>query len=273
MSGEDAPTGGYAMVPAWLMAQKPSRAALAVYVTLALRGTFHPGVGEYGDCHPSHSGVARAIGCDRSTVKRAIRELETLGALVRAARADDRGDQTSSSYRLIFGALVGPLPDVKSTGGVTHDPTPGVTHDPTPGSPMTPNPEPSYPEPIDPENDDSLRSSSVLASNETKLAARRRGTRLPAGWAPGESAIAWTAEHLRGTSVDPDRELDQFRDFWAAKAGENATKLDWTAAWRTWIRNAIDRTPSRNGHRPSTTDQRVAQAAEVAERFRRMETS
>ncbi|MGF6174728.1 hypothetical protein [Ensifer sp. 4252] len=33
-------------------------------------------------------------------------------------------------------------------------------------------------------------------------------------------------------------EFDKFRDYWNAKAGKDATKLDWPATWRNWLRNA-----------------------------------
>jgi hypothetical protein len=39
------------------------------------------------------------------------------------------------------------------------------------------------------------------------------------------------------------RELDQFRDHWTAKSGRDAVKRDWQAAWRTWVRNAVEFKP------------------------------
>lgn len=35
-------------------------------------------------------------------------------------------------------------------------------------------------------------------------------------------------------------ELAKFRDHWAAKTGQDATKADWMAAWRNWVRKAIE---------------------------------
>ena len=37
-------------------------------------------------------------------------------------------------------------------------------------------------------------------------------------------------------------EAAKFADFWHAKAGKDAAKLDWCATWRNWCRNA---TPSK----------------------------
>lgn len=67
-----------------------------------------------------------------------------------------------------------------------------------------------------------------------------RGTRLPKDWqlprAWGDWALAeypqWTAEKVR-------REGAAFRDHWCAKAGKDATKLDWLATWRNWCRSDI----------------------------------
>lgn len=38
--------------------------------------------------------------------------------------------------------------------------------------------------------------------------------------------------------VDPALEAARFVDFWAAKSGKDATKADWHATWRNWIRNS-----------------------------------
>lgn len=65
----------------------------------------------------------------------------------------------------------------------------------------------------------------------------RRGSRLPDDWvlpkAWGEWAIAhqptWTADHCRAVASN-------FADFWQAKAGKDATKLDWEKTWHTWVR-------------------------------------
>ena len=32
-------------------------------------------------------------------------------------------------------------------------------------------------------------------------------------------------------------EYDKFKDYWTAKSGQQATKLDWLATWRNWLRN------------------------------------
>jgi hypothetical protein len=39
------------------------------------------------------------------------------------------------------------------------------------------------------------------------------------------------------------RQADRFRDFWVAKAGKDAAKMNWEATWRNWIRRALDDRP------------------------------
>jgi len=65
------------------------------------------------------------------------------------------------------------------------------------------------------------------------------GTRLPTEWNIPDQWKAWALTYR------PDwdetrvvRESLVFRDYWHAKAGANARKVDWLATWRNWIRKA-----------------------------------
>ncbi|WP_239482858.1 hypothetical protein [Paraburkholderia sp. C35] len=80
---------------------------------------------------------------------------------------------------------------------------------------------------------------------------RARATRLPNDWELSKEALertvavtvtyaekltewaggAWSIQHTLF-------EAEKFRDYWAAKSGKDATKHDWPATWRNWIRNA-----------------------------------
>ncbi|UAX94538.1 hypothetical protein LAC81_10200 [Ensifer adhaerens] len=62
----------------------------------------------------------------------------------------------------------------------------------------------------------------------------RRASRLPAAFEPDWDFAAGLGFEPAEASV----EFDKFRDYWSAKAGRNATKLDWAATWRNWMRNA-----------------------------------
>lgn len=72
----------------------------------------------------------------------------------------------------------------------------------------------------------------------TPPATTKRGTRLPADWQLpltwGEWAMSerqqWTADDVRACA-------DRFRDYWISLSGQKATKTDWQATWRNWVRN------------------------------------
>ena len=62
-----------------------------------------------------------------------------------------------------------------------------------------------------------------------------RGTRLdPAMQLPDD----WR-EYCKANRPDLDaaKVFENFRDYWIAKSGQNSTKLDWAATWRTWVRH------------------------------------
>ena len=42
----------------------------------------------------------------------------------------------------------------------------------------------------------------------------------------------------QGFKGSAEREYQSFRDYWIAKSGAAATKLDWRATWRNWLRNS-----------------------------------
>lgn len=65
---------------------------------------------------------------------------------------------------------------------------------------------------------------------------RPRGTRLPKDWIPSELARQQMARER--PDIDLVAEHRKFTDHWQAKTGKDATKLDWDATWRNWIRNA-----------------------------------
>ena len=90
------------------------------------------------------------------------------------------------------------------------------------------------------------------ASNEASTASmpRKRATRLPDDWKPTEKDTAWQHEH-DVDDVTARREAEKFRDYWRAKAGRDATKIDWSATWRNWLRNVLERTPQRTGAQQS----------------------
>ena len=74
----------------------------------------------------------------------------------------------------------------------------------------------------------------------------RRASRLPADWKPDldDLAFAGTLGMVNGRA---EAEAERFRDFWTAKSGKDATKLDWSATWRNWVRRAAEQAPTMPG--------------------------
>lgn len=71
-----------------------------------------------------------------------------------------------------------------------------------------------------------------------------KGSRIPTDWQLPKSWGEWAMAE-KGLSAEQVRtEADKFADYWRAKPGKDATKLDWQATWRNWIRNAADRMPA-----------------------------
>lgn len=71
----------------------------------------------------------------------------------------------------------------------------------------------------------------------TPAAKAKRGTRLAPDWRLPRSWGEWALEHFHTTPDAVRAEAANFRDYWVGSAPPaKATKVDWQATWRTWIR-------------------------------------
>ena len=68
-------------------------------------------------------------------------------------------------------------------------------------------------------------------TNNHKPLERERASRIPPNFEPKPEPEA-------ESGIDRQLELANFRDYWTAKSGAQATKLDWQATWRQWARKA-----------------------------------
>lgn len=124
-----------------------------------------------------------------------------------------------------------------------------------------PEPEPE-PEPIE--------------KRTTSSSTGKRGTRIPNDFAMTQEMIAWGLENF--PNLNGEAITAEFVDYWRAVPGAKGIKLDWPATWRNWVRRKGENggptaihgrgTPAGPGPRPSTTDQRVAQAYAAAEQVK-----
>jgi hypothetical protein len=83
------------------------------------------------------------------------------------------------------------------------------------------------------------------SSSSKESAPRKRAARLEAGWMPDRDVI--DAMKLECPGVAFEAEHRKFVDYWIAKSGKDATKVDWNATWRNWMRRAGEHAPSRPG--------------------------
>ncbi len=70
-----------------------------------------------------------------------------------------------------------------------------------------------------------------------------KGKRLPPDWGPTDTDWQDACRSLGGQRAG--LELAKFRDYWPAKPGKDALKLDWDATWRNWARKASEGLPSK----------------------------
>lgn len=67
----------------------------------------------------------------------------------------------------------------------------------------------------------------------------KAATRLPPEWTLPPDLAEWArSKGISSTKIQ--FEAEKFRDFWIAKSGKDATKTDWSATWRNWMRKFID---------------------------------
>lgn len=90
----------------------------------------------------------------------------------------------------------------------------------------------------------------AAAARRTREGAPKRGTRIPDDFAITDEMKTWFAENCR--NVDGPRETEKFRNYWQAKSGKDATKIDWPATWRNWMLSAAERTGPRSAFTGAT---------------------
>ena len=74
-----------------------------------------------------------------------------------------------------------------------------------------------------------------LTINHKPIKENKRGSRLPQDWVLSKSMGDWATQER--PDLDVRQVAEQFKDYWAAQAGQKGVKLDWDATWRNWVRN------------------------------------
>lgn len=97
------------------------------------------------------------------------------------------------------------------------------------------------PPPTDTDSEQNRTERDVTSDVTATSRQKSKASRIPDDWKPSDSLTAYAEEQL--PNVDVPRLAEEFTDYWRAKAGEKARKVDWDATWRTWVRRSGDRYP------------------------------
>jgi hypothetical protein len=171
---------------------------------------------EKGDsAFPGARRLAHDTGLSERAVRKQLTALVDAGWLVIVERGGLRGEsRRANAYRA---AIPNPGPvDTHVQRASLHT---GTT---------TPVPTDHDPGPVD--------TPTIHRTIQEQGAPRKRGSRIPLPFEVTEHMQAWCAEKCPG--LDWDYETSQFVDYWRATTGTRATKQDWPACWRTWMRRA-----------------------------------
>lgn len=82
---------------------------------------------------------------------------------------------------------------------------------------------------------------------------KARGSRLAEDWRLPKPWGDFAVE----LGISPDevrRQAEIFRDYWHARAGKEALKVDWQATWRNWIRRHVERHQAKMTARSGESD-------------------
>jgi uncharacterized protein YdaU (DUF1376 family) len=69
--------------------------------------------------------------------------------------------------------------------------------------------------------------------------------------------VDWALNNSSLHETEITRQLENFSDYWIATTGSKATKADWTATWRTWIRNNYNKGYNNGNNRTNKTKQDI----------------
>lgn len=200
---------------------------------------------EEGVCWPSQEWLSHACGMSRRMVMKHLRSLESKGLVVRIGY-----HKRARAYQLTI--------------------EPGDASTPEPEFEGTVEPEFSEPEfTLEPQfahevNQGSHFSGTRVPPNPQEpslnlqggVGEKRRASRLPDDWKLDEAGRGYARQKGFQDSAIDDM-ADNFAEHWQNKTGKASTKLDWSRAWQTWVRNQAKwdggrRASKASGQHPAT---------------------
>jgi hypothetical protein len=192
---------------------------------------------EAHSCYPSQALLAQMTEQSERAVRGHLAALVKMGLVVRARRFTQAGHRTSDRYELPVSLAV----------AVSHrqDPPPAESATGRMQRPAGRPPAESAARQPDHRQNDAQTYRQNLPGNpkeepkDQEIAPRKRvaaekGTRIPDGWKRSELDVAWQRrEQIPDAFARPV--TAEFVNYWHAASGRNATKRDWSAAWKQWM--------------------------------------
>lgn len=87
------------------------------------------------------------------------------------------------------------------------------------------------------------------------VVARKRATRIPQDFTVTQEMIQWAQE--KAPNVDGRLATEKFINYWTAKSGKDATKLDWAATWRNWMLSDQEKNAGKADMHLTTSERRM----------------
>lgn len=198
--------------------------------------------GDDGHSWPSQQLIADESGCGIRSVKDHLKWLEQNGFIIRKTKSLGQGNGSRTSYHILLSRLSRTQPDAGAQIAGANNARANSRSCEGSIPPLTNRQEPSIPT----DTDVSVGHANVQRPDFSPEQPKRkpsprgaaRGSRIPPNWAPQPQDYAF-ASNLGLSREEINHEHGQFRDHWSTATGKGSTKLDWSAAWRTWIRNTI----------------------------------
>lgn len=199
----------------------------------------------------------------RDAIRKALKELEAVGYLVRR-RVQGDGGRWATTWELSDEPAK--MVDPGVVAGHTEDGFPAVGK-PDVGGPDSGRPDVGesglYYRDLETGSRDTsfgAPSAGAASADETapatkptssKPRATERGTRLPEDWQPDPALRQWTRENCPSVGW---ADVERFRNYWLAKPGKDGRKIRWDLTWRNWAMKAQeDHIPQRPAHQDRAT--------------------
>jgi DNA-binding transcriptional ArsR family regulator len=227
--------------------------------------------GQDHSCYLRTRLIASETDLSEGGVRKALARLIEAGLVRIYDRYDRTGKRVSNRYQVLVDGAETPAPDAEDYAdvrGLTLNEGEGPLNE---GEGQTLNGGEGFP---------STEASSSEAPIVKGPASRAMtATRIPENFMPDEKMRAWFADEKLAAVIDGVTEHAKFVDYFAGAPGVKGRKVDWPATWRNWMRTAAERAGRRPGpgnalvptsgapYRPSTTDQRVGQALDIARKY------